>query len=253
MTEPTAPTTAAPTTAEPATAEPATGEPATGAPPDRARPRGGQTRRLILDTAMRLFRERGYAQTTMRAIAQEAGVAVGNAYYYFDSKEHLIQEFYSGSQAEHRRAAEDVLATETAFAGRLRGALHAGIDANAPYHAFAATFFKTAAEPTSPLSPFSTESAPAREASIALFREVIEGSTVKVPAELRDDLPELLWLAYMGVILYWVHDRSPAQAKTRLLIDRVVPLIDRGLSLARLRVVRPAVRQVIDLIRALRA
>jgi AcrR family transcriptional regulator len=221
--------------------------------PRGERPRGEQTKRLILDTAMRLFRERGYAQTTMRAIAQEAGVAVGNAYYYFDSKEHLIQEFYSGSQAEHRAAAGPVLAVETEFAARLRGVLHAGIDANAPYHAFASTFFKTAAEPTSPLSPFSTDSAPARDAAIALFREAIEGSTARVPPELREDLPELLWLAYMGVILYWVHDRSPAQAKTRLLIDRVVPLIDRGLSLARLRVVRPAVREVIDLVRALRA
>ncbi|HEY2949088.1 MAG TPA: TetR family transcriptional regulator [Micromonosporaceae bacterium] len=235
MTEPTAPTTAAP------------------ADRPRPRPRGEETKQLILDTAMRLFRERGYAQTTMRAIAQEAGVALGNAYYYFDSKEHLIQEFYSGSQVQHRRAAARVLATETDFAARLRGTLHAGIEANDPYHAFAATFFKTAAEPSSPLSPFSAESAPARDASIALFREVVEGSTAKVPADLRDDLPELLWLAYLGVILYWVHDRSPGQAKTRLLIDRVVPLIDRALSLARMRVVRPVVREVIDLIRALRA
>lgn len=42
-----------------------------------------QTRALILETAMRLFQERGYDKTTMRAIAQEAGVSVGNAYYYF--------------------------------------------------------------------------------------------------------------------------------------------------------------------------
>jgi AcrR family transcriptional regulator len=230
-----------------------TGGPGPSAEPERARPRGEQTRLLILDTAMRLFRERGYAQTTMRAIAREAGVAVGNAYYYFESKEHLIQEFYSGSQVEHRALASRVLATQTEFAARLRGVLHAGIDANAPYHAFAATFFKTAAEPTSPLSPFSAESAPARRASIALFRDVVEGSTARVPAELRDDLPEMLWLAYMGVILYWVHDRSPGQAKTRVLIDRAVPLIDRALSLARLRVVRPAVREALDLVRALRA
>ena len=72
---------------------------------DRATVRGEQTRQLIRDTAMRLFRERGYAQTTMRAIAQEAGVAVGNAYYYFGSKDHLIQEFYAQSQVEHRAAA----------------------------------------------------------------------------------------------------------------------------------------------------
>ncbi|MFC8296439.1 TetR family transcriptional regulator [Micromonospora orduensis] len=219
---------------------------------DPATARGEQTRQLIRDTAMRLFRERGYAQTTMRAIAQEAGVAVGNAYYYFGSKDHLIQEFYAQSQVEHRAAAQPVLDREESFGARLAGVLHAGIDVLTPSHEFAATFFKTAAEPTSPLSPFSAESSGPREAAIALFAEVLEGSTAKVDADLRPQLPELLWLAYMGVVLYWVHDRSPGQIKTRQLIDGAVPLIDRLTALSRLRVLRPVTRQVLDLIRTLR-
>ncbi|PZF91847.1 TetR family transcriptional regulator [Micromonospora deserti] len=231
MTDQTAPTTAA-------------GEPATA--------RGEQTRRLILDTAMRLFRERGYAQTTMRAIAQEAGVAVGNAYYYFGSKDHLIQEFYALSQLEHRAAARPVLDRETDFATRLAGVLHAGVDVLTPSHDFAASFFKTAAEPTSPLSPFSAESSRPRHAAIGLFAEVLDGSTAKVDPELRPQLPELLWLAYMGVVLYWVHDRSPGQTRTRQLIDGAVPLIDRLVALSRLRVLRPVTRQVLDLVRTLR-
>ncbi|GGJ83648.1 TetR family transcriptional regulator [Pilimelia anulata] len=214
--------------------------------------RGEHTRALILDTAMRLFREQGYARTTMRAIAREAGVAVGNAYYYFPSKEHLIQHFYLTAQDGLRDAAAPALARETTLAGRLRALLHAGIDVNAPYHDFAATFFKTAAEPDSPLSPFSAESSAPREATIALFREVVEGSTAKPDAELRAELPELLWLAYMGVILYWVHDRSPGQRRTRALIDGAVPLLDRLVALSRLRVLRPVTREVMTLIRTLR-
>ena len=201
---------------------------------------------------MRLFREHGYGRTTMRAIAREAGVAVGNAYYYFPSKEHLIQQFYLDVQAGHRAAAEPALRAETSFAARLRAVLHAGIDVNAPYHDFADTFFKTAAEPSSPLSPFSAESSEPRDASIALFREVLEGSTAKADPELRDDLPELLWLGYLGVILFWVHDRSAGQRKTRLLIDGAVPLIDRLVALSRLRVLRPATREALTLIRTLR-
>ncbi|MEU4422601.1 TetR family transcriptional regulator [Actinoplanes sp. NPDC024001] len=212
------------------------------------RARGEQTRQAILETALRLFRERGYADTTMRAIAKEAGVAVGNAYYYFDSKEHLIQGFYDRMQSEHRAAAAPVLAGERDFAARLRGVLHAGVDVNAPYHSFAATFFKTAAEPTSPLSPFSRESSPARDASIGLFREVLEGSTAKVDPELRERLPELLWLSWMGVTLFWVYDHSPQQRRTRRLIDGAVPLIDRLVGLSRLRVLRPALRQVLQLL-----
>ena len=219
----------------------------------RTRAKGEQTRQLILETALRLFRERGYTETTMRAIAKEAGVAVGNAYYYFDSKEHLIQGFYDQQQAAHDAAAAPVLATEREFAARLRGVLHAGIDSTAQYHAFAATFFKSAAEPSSPLSPFSAESSPARDAAIAIFRNVVEGSTVKLDPELRKELPELLWLGWMGVVLFWVHDRSPDQRKTRQLIDGAVPLIDRLVSLSRLRVLRPALRQVLALIATIRS
>ena len=231
---------------------PADEPPLAAAPARRGRGRGEQTRQLILETALRLFRERGYAETTMRAIAKEAGVAVGNAYYYFDSKEHLIQGFYDRIQTAHRAAAETVLATERDFAGRLRGVLHAGIDVNEPYHSFAATFFKTAAEPTSPLSPFSRESSPAREAAIELFRDVLEGSSAKLDPELRRELPELLWLAWMGVVLFWVHDRSPGSRRTRQLIEGAVPLIDRMVSLSRLRVLRPALRQLLTLIETIR-
>jgi AcrR family transcriptional regulator len=210
------------------------------------RARGEQTRQLILETALRLFRERGYAETTMRAIAKEAGVAVGNAYYYFDSKEHLIQGFYDNNQKAHRVAADGVLAAETDLAARLRGVLHAGIDVNA------ATFFKTAAEPSSPLSPFSAESSPAREAAIAIFRDVVDDSSAKLDPELRKELPELLWLGWMGVVLFWVHDKSPGQRRTRRLIDGAVPLVDRLVGLSRLRVLRPALRQILALLDTIR-
>jgi AcrR family transcriptional regulator len=215
--------------------------------------RGEQTKQLIVATALRMFRENGYEQTTMRAIAREAGVSVGNAYYYFSSKEHLIEAFYESMQVEHIAAARPVLAGSKDFGERLLGTMHAGIDALTPYHAFAGKFFKTAAEPTSPLHPLSTESTPAREASIDLFRQVFEGSTIKADPELRAEMPELLWMAYLGVILFWVHDLSPEQRKTRLFIDRLAQMIDRLVGLSRLRILRPISRDLLELIAALKA
>jgi AcrR family transcriptional regulator len=215
-------------------------------------PRGEQTRRLIVDTAVRLFREQGYDKTTMRAIAQAAGLSVGNAYYYYPSKDHLVQEFYARIQDDHRTACAPALASTTDFAGRLHAVLSAGVEVMTPYHGFAGRFFKVAADPSSPLSPFSAESLPAREASLGLFRDLVRGSDLKVDAELHDELPELLWLAHLGVTLFWVHDSSPDQAKTQLLVDRAVPLIDRLVGLSRLRVMRPVTREVLALYRALR-
>src|SRR5579859_5301848 len=83
-------------------------------------PKSEQTRTLILETALRLFRERGYDRTTMRAIAEQAGVSVGNAYYYFASKEHLVQGFYDQIAAEHRRQLPPALADQRDFGDRLR-------------------------------------------------------------------------------------------------------------------------------------
>ena len=111
--------------------------------------KAAQTRRTIVDAAMRLFNRDGYAGTTMRAIAAEAGVSLGNAYYYFGSKEHLIQAFYDQLQVEHAAAAEDVLARETGFAPRLLGVLQAWLDVAEPHHEFGGEFFRNAADPRS--------------------------------------------------------------------------------------------------------
>ncbi|WP_078970420.1 TetR family transcriptional regulator [Streptomyces natalensis] len=213
--------------------------------------RGGkseQTRRLILETALRLFRERGYDKTTMRAIAQEAGVSVGNAYYYFASKEHLVQGFYDQMAEEHAAAAQDVLDTETKLARRLRGVLLAWLDIAEPYHEFAAQFFKNAADPASPLSPFSDESEGPREAVIALHRRLVDDADITVDAELAELLPRLLWLQQMGLVLYWVYDRSENCARSRALVERTSPLVARALAASRFRVLRPLVREVTDVL-----
>lgn len=211
-----------------------------------------QTRELIASTALRLFRERGYEATTMRAIAAEARVSVGNAYYYFSSKEELIQLYYEHSQDDHTAACASLLATEDEFRARLLGVVRARIDTLQPYKEFAGKFFKYAAEPTSPLSPFSAQSAPVRDAAIAVYRQVVEGSTLKADPEIRADLPELLWLYSMGVILHWVYDGSPGAARTYELIERTVPLIDRLVGLSRLPGIRGVVRDALATYRDLR-
>jgi len=44
----------------------------------------------ILDAALALFRERGYADTSMQHIAQAAGVATGTVYLYFAAKDDIL-------------------------------------------------------------------------------------------------------------------------------------------------------------------
>ena len=208
--------------------------------------RGEQTRAAIVEAALRMFVEHGYEATTMRAIATEAGVATGNAYYYYGSKEELIQECYARNQAEHAAACRPVLDKETGLGRRIAGVLRALIDVLAPYHGFATQLYRHAAEPTSPLSPFSAESSPARTAAIGLFAEVIDGARVRLPAGLRGALPELLWLYSMGIVLYWVHDTSPGCRATYRLIDSTAPVAARLIRLAWVPGLRSMTRQLLS-------
>ena len=214
-------------------------------------PKATRTRSTIIDAALRLFRQHGYEATTMRAIAAEAGVSLGNAYYYFESKQHLIQAFYDRTQIQHAEASRPVLERDVDLAARILGVIEVWLDIMEPYRAFAGTFFQNAADPNSPLSPFSVESTPARELSIDLWRQVIEGSDAKIPKPLKPQLPELLWLYFMGVVLYWVHDHTPNAARTRLLAARTTPLVVRAIGLARLPVLRSTLHELLSLIQDL--
>ncbi|WP_307795177.1 TetR/AcrR family transcriptional regulator [Actinacidiphila acididurans] len=223
-------------------------------PGGRARPKTGkseQTRALILDTAMRLFQERGYDRTTMRAIAQEAGVSVGIAYYYFESKDVLIQGFYDRITREHARDAAERMEGVRDFAARLEIALASWLDCAGRYHAFGTQFFRTAADPDSPVSPFSEQSRPARATAVALFADVLAGSDLarKLDPELAAQLPELLWLLLMAVVLHWVLDRTPDTTRTRELVRRSTPLAARLISMSRYRLLRPLVHDVTTLCR----
>ncbi len=210
--------------------------------------RAEQTRTAIIDAALALFSERGFDATTMRAIAHQAGVSLGSAYYYFDSKEQLIQGFYDQTAVVFGGELPRHLEGITDFGERLTTHLHLWFRLMAPHQPFAVAFFRNAADPTSPLSPFSAESGPTRDAAIAMMRTVIDGSDLKVSKAVRAELPELLWLFHMGLVLFWVYDRSEGAAATRLLATRIVPLVQRAIELSRLPVLRTTIHDLVGLV-----
>ncbi len=59
-------------------------------------PRGGAVdkRRLILDAGIRVFARRGFHHCRVSDVADEAGVAYGLVYHYFDSKEEILNTLF---------------------------------------------------------------------------------------------------------------------------------------------------------------
>jgi AcrR family transcriptional regulator len=211
--------------------------------------RGDERKALILDTALRLFERDGYEKTTMRAIAKEAGVSVGNAYYYFSGKEQLVQGFYDRLAAEHAEVALDAMEGVADLSDRIRLVLTTWLDVAEPYHAFARHFFRNAADPSSPLSPFAAESTAAREAVIDLHRAVLSGSNLRYDAEIARIMPELLWLHHLALALYWANDRTPRAERTRRLAVRTSSTVAKAVRLCKYKVVRPLVREADSMIR----
>jgi len=202
--------------------------------------KGERTRERILDVALDLFRQHGYEATTMRMIATAAGVALGNSYYYFPSKDHLVQAFYERMHAELVEACQGTLDGHVALRARLRVVMRARLDVLRPYHGVSGTLFRTAADPRSPLNPFSDASGPTRRASIDFLRDVLAGSNARLPRDVASTLPHLLWLYELGLVLFWVHDRSPQQRRSYELVDDTTDAIVRLLALAHL----PGLRRI---------
>jgi AcrR family transcriptional regulator len=69
-------------------------------PPDRRKLKGQQSRERILDAAVGLFSERGYAASGVEEIARRAGIEKAALYWHFGSKEGLLAMVLDRMDAE---------------------------------------------------------------------------------------------------------------------------------------------------------
>ena len=87
-----------------------------------------ETRRSVLDTARRLFAERGYDATSLQEIADAMGVRKANVYYYFKTKDAILVSLLESLSAPVGDLLDQVeAATYTAQRRRLLAAGYARI------------------------------------------------------------------------------------------------------------------------------
>ena len=195
--------------------------------PGATRPKSEQTRALILERALALFRKGGFEKTTMRGIAAAAGLSLGAAYYYFPSKEAIVLAYYEQSQDEHAARFRAEAAGVTGLDDRIRLLLRTKLallarDRRLLTGLFGA-LFQSVGQPGAALSVFSRETEKVRRDAIALGREALEGGGM--PADSAALLALPLWMAQLGLILFFIHDRSRGQQKTHRLVDGGVAML----------------------------
>jgi AcrR family transcriptional regulator len=207
------------------------------------------TRAQILDVALDLFRRYGFESTTMRGIAAEAGVSLGSAYYYFESKEDLVMAFYERAMEAMAPRLEATLTANDGVEDRVAALLEVKFEYFHASRTFLGALLRHAADPLHRLSPFSDATRAIRDRDQEFFaRAIAESREMRPPAELAAHLPRLLWLYQIGLILYWIYDRSPSQRQTRMLREKSLALLVTFLKMSRFALLKPLSSKIVELI-----
>ena len=97
-------------------------------------------REELLAIAARLFAEKGFRNTTVRDIADAAGILSGSLYHHFDSKESMVDEILSSFQDELFGQYDAILASDADPRSKLEQAVLVSFDAIDRHHDEVAIF-----------------------------------------------------------------------------------------------------------------
>lgn len=212
--------------------------------------KSAETRAKILEAALELFREKGFAETSMREVANRAKVATGLAYYYFASKDVIVHAFYQQAK-EDLGPLLDGAQKGKKLEARLAAIINVKFSYFAPNRKFLGALMGHAADPANPLSPFAPESKEVREQDLAQFSRAIAETGTEVPADMAAHLPKILWMYQMGLILFWIYDHSEGQTRTAKLLEASVRMVGVLIRLGSLPLMKPARKTVLELVEIL--
>jgi AcrR family transcriptional regulator len=173
------------------------------------------TRKLILQSARRLFAANGYEQTRTRDIADAAGIASGTLFNYFQTKEAIVAclaaEALEDAAAAHATPAS---AAFESLEAELFALVAYGLRKLKPLRRHLPALLETS------LSPLAVAAKDESATLRALHLQAIATITARHGfASLSPIALQLYWTLYTGVLVFWANDRSPKQEETLALID----------------------------------
>ena len=101
---------------------------------------GSERRAELLALAATMFAERGFVSTTVRDIADAAGILSGSLYHHFDSKDSMVDEILRGFLNELFGAYQEILAARLDPRATLRAVVIASFECIDRRHAEVAIF-----------------------------------------------------------------------------------------------------------------
>jgi len=95
----------------------------------RETPASATRRDELLEIAAELFAEKGFKNTTVRDIADAAGILSGSLYHHFDSKESMVDEILQTFQTELFAAYDEVIASDADARTKIERAVRLSFEA----------------------------------------------------------------------------------------------------------------------------
>ncbi|HLO03965.1 MAG TPA: TetR/AcrR family transcriptional regulator [Symbiobacteriaceae bacterium] len=189
---------------------------------------GRPTRKdLILEVAVRLFSERGFHGTTIREIAEAAGMLSGSLYAHIQTKEDLLYEVVMQAADRFLGAIEPLVVADLPAAEKLRQAMIAHVEVVAASRAHATVFMHEWKALT-----------PERRAEVAARRKAYEQQLGQILTEgvrrgefkpLDERMARLLILSAVNWLYEWYDPTGPlspsdvAERYWRLVLEGLQP------------------------------
>lgn len=172
------------------------------------------TRKTILETARRLFAEKGFEGTRTRDIAEAAGIASGTLFNYFETKEAIVACLAAEAVTSVPGAGDAETLEEDLFA-----LVAVGMRKLKPLRKHLPALLETSLSPLA--NAREDESTSLRVAHL----EAVAGLSAKHGfGELSAVALQLYWTLYTGVLVFWANDRSAKQEDTLALLDDSVDM-----------------------------
>ena len=209
-----------------------------GRPPGRTA-EGEATRRTLYETAIRLIGERGYEAATLRDVARRAGVSAGLLYRYFPSKRSVVLALYDELSDAFAKEAAGMPAGK--WRDRFLYALETSLRSLGPHRVTLRALVPVMVGDVDE-GVFAQSTAFSRKRVQAIFRAAVVGASDAPTPKLADALGRLLYLMHLGVILWWLLDKSPGQRATQGLLSLWRKMLPSATPAMRLPMVRGAIQ-----------
>jgi AcrR family transcriptional regulator len=188
-----------------------------------------KTKQAILAAALKLFADKGFYNTSTRAISRKAEIAEGTLFNYFETKEDLALYFFEREMDEGIEWFEGNPRLKRAdLPEKLFAIVQHSLERLEPYEEFIGAVYLRALAPSSKLSAWRLQNQERNLRYLRFIRDIL------AEAESEDRFPPLgdfgayaFHLFHLAIITYWLQDCSPGKEQTLALLDRCLKLADR--------------------------